>query len=58
MLTDVFINRPVLSTVLALLMILAGLISIPLLPVERYPQITPPSPAFTPGQTPRRSRAP
>jgi HAE1 family hydrophobic/amphiphilic exporter-1 len=43
MFTDVFINRPVLSSVLALLMILAGAISIPLLPVERYPQITPPS---------------
>jgi HAE1 family hydrophobic/amphiphilic exporter-1 len=43
MLTDVFIRRPVLSSVLALLIILAGAISIPLLPVERYPQITPPS---------------
>lgn len=43
MLTDVFIRRPVLSSVLALLVILAGAISIPFLPVERYPQITPPS---------------
>ncbi len=43
MVTDVFIRRPVLSSVLALLVILAGGISIPLLPVERYPQITPPS---------------
>ena len=47
MLTDVFIRRPVLSTVLALLIILAGAISIPLLPVERYPQITPPSVTVT-----------
>jgi HAE1 family hydrophobic/amphiphilic exporter-1 len=47
MLTDVFIRRPVLSTVLALLIILAGAISIPLLPVERYPQITPPSVSVT-----------
>src|SRR5262245_9394190 len=47
MLTDVFIRRPVLSTVLALLIILAGAVSIPLLPVERYPQITPPSVTVT-----------
>jgi HAE1 family hydrophobic/amphiphilic exporter-1 len=47
MFTDVFIRRPVLSTVLALLIILAGAISIPLLPVERYPQITPPSVTVT-----------
>ncbi len=47
MVTDVFIRRPVLSTVLALLIILAGAISIPLLPVERYPQITPPSVSVT-----------
>ncbi len=47
MLTDLFIRRPVLSTVLALLIILAGAISIPLLPVERYPQITPPSVSVT-----------
>jgi len=47
MLTDVFIRRPVLSSVLALLIILAGTISIPLLPIERYPQITPPSVSVT-----------
>jgi len=47
MLTDVFIRRPVLSTVLALFIILAGAISIPLLPIERYPQITPPSVTVT-----------
>jgi len=44
---DVFIRRPVLSSVLALLAVLAGGISIPSLPVERYPQITPPSVTVT-----------
>jgi HAE1 family hydrophobic/amphiphilic exporter-1 len=47
MLTDRFIRRPVLSSVLALGIILAGAISIPLLPVERYPRITPPSVSVT-----------
>jgi len=47
MTSDVFIRRPVLSSVLALLIILAGAISLPLLPVERYPQITPPSVSVT-----------
>ena len=41
--TDVFIRRPILSTVLSLLVILAGAISIPRLPISRYPQLTPPS---------------
>ncbi len=43
MLTDVFIRRPILSTVLSLLVILAGAIAIPTLPIARYPQLTPPS---------------
>jgi HAE1 family hydrophobic/amphiphilic exporter-1 len=47
MLTDVFIRRPILSTVLALLIILAGAIAIPTLPVARYPQLTPPSVTVT-----------
>ena len=47
MLTDRFIRRPVLSTVLSLLVILAGAISIPNLPVARYPQLTPPSVTVT-----------
>ncbi|HKQ60885.1 MAG TPA: multidrug efflux RND transporter permease subunit [Candidatus Polarisedimenticolaceae bacterium] len=47
MLTDRFIRRPVLSTVLALLVILAGAISIPSLPIARYPELTPPSVTVT-----------
>jgi HAE1 family hydrophobic/amphiphilic exporter-1 len=43
MFTDVFIRRPVLSTVLSLLIILAGAIAIPTLPIARYPELAPPS---------------
>src|SRR5688500_16130735 len=43
MLSDVFIRRPVLATVCSLLIILAGAISIPTLPIARYPDLTPPS---------------
>jgi hydrophobic/amphiphilic exporter-1 (mainly G- bacteria), HAE1 family len=43
MLSDVFIRRPVLATVCSLLIILAGAISIPTLPIARYPNLTPPA---------------
>ena len=43
MLSDVFIRRPILATVCSLLIILAGAICIPLLPIARYPQLAPPS---------------
>jgi HAE1 family hydrophobic/amphiphilic exporter-1 len=43
MFSDIFIRRPILATVCSLLMILAGVIVIPLLPIERYPQLAPPS---------------
>jgi HAE1 family hydrophobic/amphiphilic exporter-1 len=42
-LSDVFIRRPVLATVCSLLIILAGAISIPTLPIARYPDLTPPA---------------
>ncbi len=38
-----FIDRPVFATVLAVLMILAGLIAVRTLPVDQYPDITPPT---------------
>jgi HAE1 family hydrophobic/amphiphilic exporter-1 len=41
--SDVFIRRPVLATVCSLLIILAGAICIPLLPIARYPALAPPS---------------
>jgi len=43
MFTDVFIRRPILATVCSLLITLAGAISIPLLPIGRYPELAPPS---------------
>ena len=43
MFTDVFIRRPILATVCSLLVMLAGAISIPLLPIGRYPELAPPS---------------
>ena len=43
MIADVFIRRPVLSTVCSLLIILAGAVSIPTLPISRYPELAPPS---------------
>jgi HAE1 family hydrophobic/amphiphilic exporter-1 len=43
MFTDVFIRRPILATVCSLLITLAGVISIPNLPIGRYPELAPPS---------------
>lgn len=43
MLSDVFIRRPVLATVCSLLIILAGAIAIPTLPIARYPELAPPA---------------
>jgi len=42
-LVDFFIERPIFASVLAILITLAGAVSIPLLPVSQYPQITPPT---------------
>src|SRR3954471_14839933 len=47
MLSDVFIRRPVLATVCSLLIILAGAISIPTLPIARYPDLVPPGVSVT-----------
>ena len=41
--TDVFISRPILSTVLALVVVIAGAIAIPTLPIARFPELAPPS---------------
>jgi len=42
-----FIHRPVFATVCALLIILAGAVCIPSLPVALYPQLTPPQVSVT-----------
>jgi HAE1 family hydrophobic/amphiphilic exporter-1 len=41
MFVDFFIKRPVFSTVCAIIILLLGLISIPTLPVDRFPDISP-----------------
>ena len=43
MFSDAFIRRPILASVCSLIIILAGAICIPLLPIARYPQLTPPA---------------
>src|SRR5687767_15130429 len=45
--SDVFIRRPILATVCSLVIILAGAICIPTLPIARYPQLAPPSVSIT-----------
>lgn len=47
-----FINRPIFATVLALILVVAGLVTLRVLPVAQYPEITPPTvqvSAFYPG---------
>jgi len=40
--SDFFIDRPIFSTVISILIVLAGVIGLVLLPVDQYPQIVPP----------------
>ncbi len=47
MFSELFIRRPILATVCSLMIILAGLIAIPTLPIARYPDLTPPSVAVS-----------
>jgi len=42
MFADVFIRRPILASVCSLVLILAGLIAIPTMPVAQYPTLAPP----------------
>ena len=42
MFVDFFIKRPVMATVCSLLIILAGAVAIPTLPIAQYPQLAPP----------------
>jgi multidrug efflux pump subunit AcrB len=43
MLSQFFINRPIFACVISLVIMLVGGISIPLLPIEKTPEITPPT---------------
>ncbi|HEY7752690.1 MAG TPA: multidrug efflux RND transporter permease subunit [Steroidobacteraceae bacterium] len=52
----IFIDRPILATVLSALILVAGLIAIPSLPISEYPDVVPPSVSVTanyPGANPR-----
>lgn len=40
---DRFINRPVLSTVISIFMVILGVIGLLFLPITRYPDIAPPT---------------
>jgi len=46
-LVDFFIRRPIFATVCALLIILAGAVSIPTLPISLYPTLAPPQVTVT-----------
>jgi len=39
---DFFIKRPIFATVCALIIVLAGAVSIPILPLSQYPEVAPP----------------
>lgn len=55
MFSKFFIDRPIFSAVISLLITLAGIVSIKSLPVEQYPDLTPPTIAVTakyPGASP------
>ena len=43
MFSKFFIDRPIFATVLAILMVIAGLLTINSLPVAQFPDITPPT---------------
>jgi HAE1 family hydrophobic/amphiphilic exporter-1 len=52
-----FINRPVFATVCSLLIVLAGVISIPTLPIAQYPNLIPPTVTVTSGYTGANAQA-
>ena len=43
MFSKFFIDRPIFATVIAILMLLAGLLTVKTLPVAQFPDITPPT---------------
>src|SRR5207245_11002403 len=47
MFVDFFIHRPVFSTVCALMIILAGAVVIPTLPISQFPNLAPPQVSVT-----------
>jgi HAE1 family hydrophobic/amphiphilic exporter-1 len=47
MFVDTFIRRPILATVCSLVIILAGVLAIPQMPIAQYPQVAPPTVSVT-----------
>lgn len=43
MFSKFFIDRPIFATVLAIIMVIVGLITVKTLPVAQFPDITPPT---------------
>src|SRR5947209_2701765 len=43
MIVDTFIRRPILASVCSLVIILAGAVAIPTLPIAQFPELTPPT---------------
>jgi multidrug efflux pump len=51
-----FIDRPIFASVISIIIVVAGLVSIPLLPISEYPEIVPPTVVVTgqyPGASPK-----
>src|SRR3569832_2060449 len=42
-----FIERPIFATVLAIILVIAGLVSASILPIAQYPEISPPTVTIT-----------
>jgi hydrophobe/amphiphile efflux-1 (HAE1) family protein len=54
--SSAFIERPIFATVLAILIVVAGLLAIPALPISEYPEIVPPTVVVSgqyPGASPK-----
>src|SRR5688572_11769931 len=47
MFVDTFIRRPVLATVCSLVIVLAGALAIPTMPIAQYPEVAPPTVSVT-----------
>src|ERR671930_212476 len=47
MFVDTFIRRPILATVCSLVIVLAGALAIPNMPIAWYPDVTPPTVSVT-----------
>ena len=47
MFVNFFIDRPIFASVLAIVIVVAGAVAIPLLPIAMFPEITPPQVVVT-----------